>query len=203
MHTIEALSHIVESSQSLAYLLIFLVTLVEGEIVALSGGILVLLGALNFWLVLLAVLLGAIGKTFIGYFLGVFLYNRFNHSKFFQYIEKKVLTMLPHFEEKPFWSIFISKFLMMNHAVIIFSGYRKINLKKYLKAEMLSNPIWALSLVSLGYFFSYTAIRISNGISGFILIIVLFVVGFFVVEKIVSLLFDLFQHIFHNHNHKI
>ncbi len=202
MDTVQALSHVVENSQYLAYLLIFSITIFEGEIVAISAGILILLGALNFWIALLAIILGSTIKTFLGYFIGKFLNQKLNHNKFFQYIEKKVLTVMPHFEEKPFWSIFFSKFLMVNHVVIIFAGYKKINFKKYLKAEMMSTPLWALSLVSLGYFFSYTALQINKGVTEFFLIILLFIIGFFLIEKVVSLLFDVFQNIFHNHEHK-
>jgi membrane protein DedA with SNARE-associated domain len=202
MDTVQALSHVVENSQYLAYLLIFSITIFEGEIVAISAGILILLGALNFWIALLAIILGSTIKTFLGYFIGKFLNQKLNHNKFFQYIEKKVLTVMPHFEEKPFWSIFFSKFLMVNHVVIIFAGYKKINFKRYLKAEMMSTPLWALSLVSLGYFFSYTALQINKGVTEFFLIILLFIIGFFLIEKVVSLLFDVFQNIFHNHEHK-
>lgn len=201
MDTVQTLASLIENSQTLAYLIIFLVTIVEGEIVALSTGVLILLGALNFWIAFIAIFCGSIIKTFLGYFIGKFLNEKFNHSKFFQYIERKVLTMMPHFEEKPFWSIFASKFLMVNHVVIIFAGYKKINFNKFLKAELLSTPIWAVSLLALGYFFSYTALQINKGITEFFLIILLFVIGFFLIEKVVSLLFDVFQNIFHNHEH--
>lgn len=199
MDTVQALSHVIENSQTLAYLLIFLITIIEGEIVALSTGILILLGALNFWIALLAIVAGSFIKTFLGYFIGTVLNKNFNHNSFFKYIERKVHSVMPHFEEKPFWSIFVSKFLMVNHVVIIFAGYKKINFKKYLKAEMLSTPIWAVSLLALGYFFSYTALQINKGITEFLLIILLFIIGFFLIEKVVSLLFDVFQHIFHDH----
>ena len=193
MDTVQALSHLVENNQILAYLLIFVVTIFEGEVIAISAGILILLGALNFWLCLLALLCGGFLKTLFGYSLGRFLQNKFNHNRFFRYIEKKVLSIMPHFEEKPFWSIFISKFIMMNHVVIVFSGYKKVRFKKYLQAEIISTIIWALSLLALGYFFSYAAIRVSKQISGFFLIIVLFIIGFFLLEKLISLLYDFFE----------
>ncbi len=107
MHTVQALSHLVENNQILAYLLIFLVTIVEGEVIAISAGILILLGALNFWVSLLVILCGGMIKTFLGYFLGKLLHKKFNNNRFFQYIEKRVFTIMPHFERKPFWSIFI------------------------------------------------------------------------------------------------
>lgn len=199
MHTIQAISHLIENNQTVAYLLIFLITMLEGELIAISAGILVLLGALNFWIALLAVFAGAALKTFLGYALGKFLNKRFNHNKLFQYIEKKVHAVMPHFEERPFWSIFFSKFLMVNHVVILFAGYRRINFKRYLKAEMFSTLIWAPTLLALGYFFSYTAFRISRKLSEFLLIIMLFVIAFFLLEKIVSLLYDVFENMLHDH----
>jgi len=197
MHTVQALSRLVEHNQIYAYLMIFAVTIVEGEVISISAGILVALGALNFWVSLLAIFCGAFLKTFSGYSIGKFLNKKFYHTKFLQYVEKKVLSIMPRFEEKPFWSIFISKFIMMNHVVIIFSGYKKINFRKYLKAEFTSTLIWAPSLLLLGYFFSYAAFRISKRLSEFTLIIVLFIVGFFLVDKLISFLYDAFQNIFY------
>ena len=198
MYTIEALRYVIEQNQAIAYVLIFLATIIEGEIVSIASGILILLGGLNFWITFIAIFCGGMTKSFLGYHIGVFLNKKFNHNKFFKYIESKVLSALPHFEEKPFWSIFISKFILVNHIVIIFAGYKKINFKKYIQAELLSTFLWVLSLLALGYFFSYTAFLISDRFSEFLLIIVLFIVGFFLLEKIVSLLYNAFEHFLHN-----
>lgn len=200
MHTVQALSHLVQNHHVLAYLLIFLVTIVEGEVITISAGILILLGALNFWIALLSVFCGAVLKTFFGYSLGKFLHNKFNHNKLFQYVERKVFSMMPHFEQKPFWSIFISKFLMINHVVIIFAGYRKTNYKKYLRAEFLSTVLWAPGLLLLGYFFGYTALSISKEIREFSLIVILLIIAFFALEKIVSLLYDVFENLLHDND---
>jgi len=198
MDTIQILNNIVEGNQVLAYLLIFLVTIFEGEVIALSAGVLILLGALNFWVCLLALFCGGMVKTFLGYSIGRGLYLKFKTYKFFKYIEKKVFGIMPHFERKPFWSIFISKFLMINHVVIIFAGYKKVNFKKYLQAEVISTAIWAPSLLVLGYFFSYAAVQLSEEISEFFLIVVLFVVGFFALEKVVILMYDVIGNILDN-----
>ena len=195
MHTVQVLSHVVENNQLFAYLLIFLVTIIEGEVIAISAGIMILLGALNFWVCLLAILCGGAIKTFLGYYIGKTLNEKFNNHRFFRYVEKKVFTIMPRFEQKPFWSIFISKFLLINHLVIIFAGYKKIIFKKYLQAEVISTVIWAPGLLLLGYFFSYAAIRLSGEISDFLLIIVLFIIGFFLLDKLITLLYDVFENI--------
>ena len=101
---------------------------------------------------------------------------------------------MPHFREKPFWSIFASKFIMgVNHFVIIFSGYSKVNLKTYLKAELSATFIWAPLLLSLGYFFSYTALHVSKEVWRFSLIVLLLIIGFILFDKLIAWLFELFE----------
>ena len=193
MHTVNILKHLVENYLIFTYIVIFLITIFEGEVVAISAGILVLLGALNFWLCLIVILSGGMVKTFIGYFLGKFLHRKLNNHKFFQYIEKRVLSVMPHFERKPFWSIFISKFILINHLVIIFSGYKNINFKQYLRAEISSTLFWAPILIALGYFFSYTAISISRDIWKFSFIVLILIISFMALEKLISWIYEIFE----------
>ena len=200
MHTVNILKHLVENHLTFTYLLIFLITIFEGEIIAISAGILVLLGALNFWFSLILIFCGGMVKTVVGYFLGKFLHEKFNNNKFFEYIEKKVLHMMPHFKQKPFWSIFVSKFLMINHLVILFAGYKNVNFRKYLKAEISSTMFWAPGLMLLGYFFSYAAIRVSNEIWRFSLIVLVLIILFIIFEKLIGWLYEIFEEFYHNHN---
>jgi len=198
MNTVNILRGLVENHLLLTYLLIFLITIVEGEIVSISAGILVLLGVLNFWCALIVIFAGGMVKTFSGYFLGKFLHKKFNNHKVFQYIEKRVLSIMPHFERRPFWSIFVSKFIMMNHLVIIFAGYKNINFKKYLKAEVSSTIFWAPGLMLLGYFFSYAAIRASDEIWKFSLIVVVLIILFILFDKLIRWLYGLFEEFYDN-----
>ena len=203
MHTVNILKHLVENHLALAYVLIFLITIVEGEIVVISAGILVLLGALNFWLSLTVILFAGMVKTLAGYLLGRFLHKKFNSHRFFQYMQKRVLSVMPHFAEKPFWSIFFSKFLIgVNHSVIVFSGYQKVNFRTYFKAEFLSTIIWAPGFIALGYFFSYTALRITKRLSEFFLIIILCVIGFFLLDKLLTVFIDAFENLKNNHDNQ-
>ncbi|MFH1608556.1 MAG: hypothetical protein ABH951_00865, partial [Patescibacteria group bacterium] len=115
----------------------------------------------------------------------------------FQYLEKRVSSILPNFSEKSFWSIFVSKFIMgINHIVILFSGYKQIPMKRYLRAEGLSTLIWAPLLLSLGYFFSYTALSISQEIWRFLLIIAGLVIIFIIIDKFLGWLYLLFQYLY-------
>jgi membrane protein DedA with SNARE-associated domain len=194
MHTVNLLTSLVENHQILAYLVVYLGSVFEGEFLLISAGILAYLGALNFWLCLFFILLGAITKTFIGYRLGEFLFKKYEHHKFFKYIKNRVYNFLPRFKEKPFWSIFISKFIMgANNFVIIFSGYEKIDYKKFLIAEISATIIWAPLLLSLGFFFSYTALYISHEISRFLMVIFALFIIFILFDKLVSWFYKIFE----------
>ena len=199
MHTVNLLIHLVESHQVFAYALIYLGLIFEGDFFLISTGILVHLGALDLWPALIFILLGCLSKTFIGYALGEFLYQKFNNHKFFKYMQKRVYSVLPRFKTKPFWSIFISKFIFgANNIVIIFSGYERINYKKFLKAEIFATAIWAPTLLLLGYIFSYAALHISREIWKFLLVILILFIIFILFDKLVSWLYELSEELYHN-----
>lgn len=201
MHTVNFLIRLIEHHQVLVYALIFLGLIFEGEAVVISVGILAQLGALNFWFSLFFILLGALSKTFIGYALGEFLFRKFNHHKIFKYIQKRVYNTLPRFKIKPFWSIFASNFIMgVNYLVVIFCGYEKINYKTFLKAEILSKMIWAPLLLSLGYFFGYTALHITREIWKFSLVILVLFILFIIFDKLISWAYEIFEEFYDKSN---
>jgi membrane protein DedA with SNARE-associated domain len=194
MHTVNFLSRIVEHHQVLIYAIILLGIIFEGEFVIIFTGILAHLGALNIFVALPFIFLGAFSKTFFGYALGQFLFKKFNHHRFFSYIQKRVYLVLPKFKTRPFWSIFISKFIIgANNVVIIFSGFEKINYRKYLKAEILATVIWVPFFLSLGYIFSYTALRVSGEIWRFSMVVLVLVILFLLFDKLVSFVYELFE----------
>lgn len=195
MYTVKFLTTLVEHHQILAYAVIFLGLIFEGEVVVITTGVLAYLGALDFTLSLILIFTGSFVKTFSLYYVGEIMNKKFSHSKFFQYIERRVLYFMPRFEQKPFWSIFLSKFIMgTNYLVILFSGYKKISFKTFLKAEIISTIIWAPALLSLGYFFSSTAISISKEIGKFSLVILGLVIVFLLFDKIISSIYTFFEY---------
>jgi membrane protein DedA with SNARE-associated domain len=199
MHTINLLTRVIEHHQVLAYGIIFLGLIFEGEVVVMSIGILSHLGALNIWFALLFIILGALSKTFGGYALGKYLSNKYKHNGFFRYIQKRVYTLLPRFKTKPFWSI--SKFIWgANNIVILFSGYERIEYKKFLRAELLATLVWAPVLLSLGYFFSYTALSASRDVWKFLATVLILFIGFLLFDKLVSWLFELFEEFYYGDN---
>ena len=81
-----------------------------------------------------------------------------------------------------------------NYIVILFSGYTKTSLKTFLKAEFISTIIWAPVLLSLGFFFSQTAISISKEIGKFSLFILGLIIVFLHFDKIVSSLYTFYEY---------
>lgn len=193
MHTVNFLAGLIEHHQATVYFLIFLGILLEGEFILLCTGILLHLGALDPVLAVFFTLLGGFSKTLLGYHIGYVVYNRYNHLGFFKYVEKKIFNVMPNFEQKPFWSIFVSKFILLNHLVILYSGYKKINFRRYLRAEISATLIWVPLLLILGYVFSSAALRISSEIWEFLIVIFILFTMFFLFDKLVSWLYELFE----------
>ena len=195
MHTVQVLNHLVQDNQVLAYLVIFVGLIFEGEVVVITAGVLSYLGVLDFWTALFFILAGGITETFSVYYLGEFIYRKYNQHSLLKYLERRVLYFLPRFKQKPFWSIFISKFIMsVNFWVIVFSGYNKINYKTFLKAELISTIIWAPSLFCLGFFFSQTALALSKEINKFSLLIFIFLVVFLLFDKLAANFYRIFEY---------
>ncbi len=198
-HTVNLLIHLVADHRILSYAILYVGLIFEGELFLISTGILTHLGAFNFWISLVFLLLGGFSKTILGYRLGVFLYSKFDHHRFFKFIQKRVYNFLPRFKATPFWSIFISKFIMgANHFVIIFSGFEKIDYKKFLKAEISATIIWVPLMMSLGYFFSYTALHVSREIWKFLAVVLILFTAFFIVDKFVSWIYELFEEYYYD-----
>jgi membrane protein DedA with SNARE-associated domain len=193
MHsTIPFLTNFIQIHSILACALLFIGIVLEGEIVMIFGGILGGLGAFNLEALFLTALAGAIVKSLVWYALGKGIAKRYPKSSVFRFLEKKVKFFLPRFRERPFWSIFVSKFIYgINHFALLLSGYMEINFRTYMKAETYSSLPWVAGFLSLGYFFGYTALSISRDIRKFSIIILLFFLAFIFLEHIIAFLFEI------------
>lgn len=193
MLSINFISHFVENHAAVAYVLIFLGVLIEGEIIVILAGIFAYLGSLNVVFSGVAIFLGGAIKSIIGYSLGYYLQKKHSHRIFLRKIEKRITYFLPRFTNKPFWSIFISRFFILglNWFTLIFSGYKRVNIKTYLKAEICSLVVWMTAMFSLGYSFSYAALNISRDIRKFFGFLILFLILFFIVRKLIAFIIEI------------
>ncbi len=194
MHTIPFIVHFIQVHEYWANLLLFLGVFWEGEIMLIISGILVHQGALHLESTIAISLGAAFMKTVLGYLIGVWTARRFPNSKFLRYIERRILLLLPKFKERPFWSIFISKFIYgVNNATLVFAGYMKANFRIYVRAEVISTIIWLAGFIWLGYFFSYAAFSISHDVRKVVILILAFITCFILLQRFISFLYDLVE----------
>ncbi len=194
MHLIHVLGSAVEHHVALAYCIIFFGTLIEGEFVMIASGVLAHIGVLPVVDTVLLGFLGAMGKTVIGYSIGQAVSKYFPNNKFFTFIEGKILHFLPHFKDRPFWSIFLSKFVYgINHLAILFAGFIRAQFKTYFFAELFSSILWTGGVFSLGYFFSYTAFGVSRDIRKALLVILVLVIIFMLVQKLIAFIIEILE----------
>ena len=178
----------------ISYCVLFFFVFLEGEIALIIGGIFVHLGILSMPVTIVLAIVAAVLKMFAGYHFGAYLGRRYPDSKFLKYIERKVYYYLPRFKEKPFWSIFLSNVLYgVNNATLLFSGYAKARFKTYIQAESLSSLIWLGGMFGLGLFFSSEALQISHSFRNFSLLVLLFIVGFTLVQKLISAVIEVVE----------
>lgn len=193
MITINFLRHFVESHSDIAYLLVTLGVIIEGEIVVVIAGIFAHLGSLNIFIAFIATMVGGGIKSVLGYSLGYYLEKHHSAKPLVAQSERRVNYFLPRFTERPFWSVFLSRFLILGFHwfSLLFAGYKKIKVRVFAEAELASLMVWSISVLALGYFFSYTALSISRDIRKFIIIIFLFLLAFFILEKLIAFIIEL------------
>ena len=195
MHTINFVNNFVSNYAGLIYLLIVLGVIAEGEIMVIIAGILAHLGSINIFFAFLATLVGGSIKSVIGYSIGYYLQKHHSKKKFLIKTENRVNYFLPNFLKKPFLSLFLARFLILGiyWFALVYAGYKKVNLRTFVKAEAASLVTWAIAMLSIGFFFSLTALSISRDVRKFFGIILVFFIMFFILEKIVAFIIELFE----------
>ena len=195
MLTLNLIKHFASENASSAYLIIVIGMIIEGEIVVVLAGIFAHLGSLNLFWISLFIIVGAVIKSTLVYSIGYYLQKHHSNNKFLAKTEKRINYFLPNFINKPFLSMFLSRFLIlgMHSFALLYAGYKKINLRIYIKAEALSLVVWSIVMLSIGSFFSLTALSITHDVRKFLVIILLGFIAFFIVEKIVAFIIELFE----------
>lgn len=193
MITLGHIGHFVELHANIAYVLIVIGIIIEGEIVVILAGIFANLGSLNIFVAFIATLIGGGAKSLIGYSIGYYLQKNHSGKPIIKYAEHRVNYFLPRFCERPFWSILVSRFLILglHWFTLLYSGYKKIKIRTFVEAEISSLVMWSISMLGLGYIFSFTALSISRDIRKFISIIFLFFIAYFILEKVIAFLVEI------------
>lgn len=186
------ISEFVHNNSLWANFFIIIGVILEGEFVMIFSGILAHLGVLSLYDVLIYSYVGAIFKAILWYSVGGTIKKKYPNGTILTFIENKVLYFIPNIKVKPFWSIFVSKFIYgVGHMTLLFSGIMKLNRMLYMRAEAISSVFWVIGMVFLGYFFSHTAFTISHSIRKSFIIIILFIIGFILLERIIMVIIEL------------
>lgn len=199
-----AITNFVQDHQFIGYVIVFIGVVLEGEFTLLVTGVLAHIGAFAFGEAYLVAISGGMTKTLLGYHVGRVLRKKYAKSRFFRFVIRKVHNLLPKFRERPFWSVFISKFIFgLNNLVLIYSGVMRVRQRIYIRAELISTYIWAFVVIGAGYIFSIAAFQISHDIRKFMLLFLLFLVAFVIIQRIMHFIIELAEtkkEIFENEN---
>ncbi|HOO47795.1 MAG TPA: hypothetical protein PLV35_00080 [Candidatus Paceibacterota bacterium] len=188
MLSVENISNILISNLSIIYLLILLGGFIEGQMIAITTGVLASFGVLNIFVAFGFLLLGCALKSITGYCVGSHLNKRFSKSRIFRKTERNINNLFPLFLKKPFVSMFLARFLVLGLYFLteVYAGYKKMDKKTFVRAEFLSYLAWSIPTLAMGYFFGYTAVSISGDIKKIILILIVFVVAFIILRKSIT-----------------
>ncbi len=182
--TIENFVSFVEIHRYAGYFILFLAMVLEGETILIISGILASLNAFDIGDVIWISFGGVVLGNMLWYYIGFKVSHRAFAQKIILRADKAVKYFLPHFHQKPFKSIFFSKFIYgVNRATVFMSGVFKIKFRLFMEAEVLASVVWVLLYAAVGYFFGYAAIQITKNVALLALLAVLFVVGFILLKK--------------------
>jgi len=175
--------HFLQGLSYYRYLVVFLLSIVEGPMVMVASGILLRLGFFYFWPVYLALMLGDFVADLAWYGLGHYGGRRFvtSFGKYFS-ITPKVLAKLEYFFKKHQDKILIISKITMGFgfavATLFTAGLVRVNLKKYALFNFLGGFIWTGILLSAGYFFGQLYTLLGKGFKiAFIVFLVTLVSG--------------------------
>lgn len=167
-----------------AMVILFGAMVIEGETFLIVAGVLVHLGALSFWEVITIAIFGVIVGDLMWYFIGFYMRKIKRAERIINSLESIVERLLPQFKEKPFVSLVLAKYVYgTNHATLILSGVIGMNLWLFAKAEFVASVIWILVFVTLGYIFGSAALLISNRLSIFLLVVLIFIASFIAIQR--------------------
>ena len=111
MYTVKLLTTLVENHQILAYTVIFLGLIFEGEVVVITTGVLAYLGALDFTLSLVFIFTGSFVKTFVLYYLGEILNKNLVTINFFNILKEESFILCLDLNKNHFGLFFYQNLL--------------------------------------------------------------------------------------------
>ncbi len=193
--TIDTILQFVEIHRYAGYFILFIAMVLEGETVLILAAMLAQLKAFDIGDVLWISFLGVVFGNVIWYYVGKNISSKGFAKNMIIRAEKIIIYFLPRFREKPFKSIFVSKFIYgANRATVFMSGVLKVDFALFVKAEFFASIAWVTLYASVGYFFGYAAIQITHKAGYFALLILVFVVVFILLQKLFVFYYERREH---------
>lgn len=193
--TVEHFISFVEIHRYTGYFILFFAMVFEGEIFLIIAGMLAQLHAFDIGDVIWVSLSGVLIGDGLWYFIGSELKRKGFAKRIVDRAERSVVFFLPRFKEKPFRSIFLSKFIYgANHATLVMSGVFRVPFILFAKAELLASVVWVGVFLAAGHFFGLAAIWVTHKATRFALIVALFVVAFILLQKLIAFYYERREH---------
>lgn len=185
--SIDVFVQLVQDHRFWGYTILFIAMVLEGETFLIVTGMLVSLEAFDAGDVLFISLVGVVLGNIMWYYFGTKLKDSGFAKRIIKWSEKAITFFLPRFSEKPFKSIFFSKFIYgVNRATVIMSGVMHIPFKLFFRAELMASVVWVMLYLGIGYFFGYAAVNMTRNAPRFVLIAVVFVVVFILIQRFIA-----------------
>ncbi len=143
------LSHFLSAGQPLAYLVILLGMIFEGDVILFSAAFLSMEGILNPTWALASVAAGLFTGEMFWYWAG-----RKLHANFWLYRKamKYAEPIDRHLTDRTFYTLFISKFVYgFGHVTVMRAANLRIRFRKFLRYDLVATAAWFLVVGGLGF----------------------------------------------------
>lgn len=139
------------ASSTLAYIIVALGMFIEGDIVLFSAGFVASLGYLDLGNLAMTVFIAMIFGDALWYTFG----KGIRHATgnwLNRWVSKVTAPFDAHIKERPFHTIFLSKFAYgFHHAILLRAGSLKIPYHNLLRADIVATFVWMIIVGGLGY----------------------------------------------------
>ncbi len=165
------------------YLILFPLVVVEGPIVTVIAGSLVVVGLFNPFLVYPMIVIADLVGDSLYYAIGRWGRQSFieKYGRFFGLNERRLKKIEDHFDNHSGKTLIFGKITAIGSALLVAAGMSKMKYSKFILTNLLATLPKSLLLLLVGYYFSQTIVAINHyfsfaGVIMFILLLLLILV---------------------------